>query len=229
MSVEAGPNIVYNGLILNIDAGNSKSYSGSGTSVINLSDNSTTYTSQAGVSYNSSNNGYFSFNGSSTGAIPLQTFTGLGLIDRTINMWIKLLTQSGGGSKRIFSLTATQSTGADTPAFTAAIETTGIGFGCGGSPYDGYGGISAAFNVWHNVCFTIVGKTTSAYLNGVFQLSKTSTGEVAINPYGFIGKYNDFYGQNATFDGSVFQIYNRALSVTEIQQNYNSLKGRYGL
>ena len=84
---------------------------------------------------------------------------------------------------------------------------------------------------WKNICITYNGSTTVLiYENGVFTRTKTlggtlntSTSDVyigAINPSVIAGGYYD--GRIATT-----QIYNRALSAAEIQQNYNATKTRY--
>jgi len=40
-----------------------------------------------------------------------------------------------------------------------------------------------------------------------------------------------YYGSNVLFNGklSVASIYNRALSASEIKQNFNALRGRFGI
>jgi hypothetical protein len=85
-------------------------------------------------------------------------------------------------------------------------------------------------NTWHNVAATDDGTTVRLYVNGV-QVSSiasvvaTTNGTMTLN----IGAWP---GAPATyFDGKipVAKIYNRALSAAEVSQNFNALRGRFGL
>jgi hypothetical protein len=91
-------------------------------------------------------------------------------------------------------------------------------------------------NQWYNLVFTHVSTTAPIpYLNGVKQTNWTVDG--ASNPI----KPNTWRAticgdvertiKTATFNGimSIVQLYNRALSETEVLQNWNALKGRFGL
>ena len=60
MSVYAGPEIADSGLLLHLDAGNTKSYPGSGTVWYDLSGNGNNFTLYNGVSYS---NGALNFDG----------------------------------------------------------------------------------------------------------------------------------------------------------------------
>ena len=63
MGVKAGPRVSTNGLVFDIDAANSRSYSGSGLTVNSLV-SGIGGTLVNGVGFTSSNNGFFSFDGS---------------------------------------------------------------------------------------------------------------------------------------------------------------------
>jgi hypothetical protein len=63
MATFTGPNVVSQGLVLALDAGNSKSYPGSGTTWSDLSGNGNNGTLVNGVGYNSSNLGSLVFDG----------------------------------------------------------------------------------------------------------------------------------------------------------------------
>jgi hypothetical protein len=86
---------------------------------------------------------------------------------------------------------------------------------------------AAAYNgLWTNFTGTYDGSRLTLYINGIlystalFDLSpiRVRTGNVTI-------------GGTRYLDGKVSNvvIYNRALSAEEIMQNYNALKGRFGL
>jgi len=69
----------------------------------------------------------------------------------------------------------------------------------------------------------------SVYVNGAFIGSVTNTGAVGANPIVYLGRYNNHYSQYGNVQISNTSIYNKALSATEVLQNYNATKGRFGL
>jgi hypothetical protein len=69
------------------------------------------------------------------------------------------------------------------------------------------------------------------YINGVQEFSVSKTGTVSNTTFfGYVG-YTPQVGEQSNFLGqiAVVQYYNRALSALEVQQNFNALRGRYGL
>ena len=84
---------------------------------------------------------------------------------------------------------------------------------------------------WTNLTGTYDGVTQSLYVNGAFFSSAARTGTL------FSGNSSQTVriGRQAESGGSLngnisnVSIYNRALSTNEIQQNFNALRGRYGL
>jgi hypothetical protein len=92
-----------------------------------------------------------------------------------------------------------------------------------------------AANTWHYAAITYNGgsNTSITYYNGnATVISRTVVG----TPTGFVGSMNSLnigrgFGSSRYFQGRISQtqIYNRALTASEIQQNYNATKSRYGL
>jgi hypothetical protein len=87
-------------------------------------------------------------------------------------------------------------------------------------------------NQWNNVVATFDGTNKRIYVNGVLRATSANlTGTVTQNSTGaaYIGVYGNFAGYR--FNGRIAQtqIYNRALTASEIQQNFNATKSRYGL
>lgn len=228
MATIGGSNIVRSGLILELDAANRRSYVSGSTVWNDVSGNNITGSLVNTPTFSTTNNGLFTFNGTNQ-YVSLGTFTGLGTTNRTYSFWYttSALPASTG---RIINFPA-DDTSTDTPAFTLAIDNfSNLTGGLGGTPYDGQVTIVAyTLNTWVNVCSTITSKTVSFYINGVFIKSATSTGTVPSNPIGYIGRYNTFYSQYTTGSVSFFQLYNRVLSASEITQNYNATKARFGL
>jgi hypothetical protein len=84
-------------------------------------------------------------------------------------------------------------------------------------------------NVWYHYSMTYDGTTQKMYVNGV--LEAQSTHSIAANGTGkfAIGRGGDYSGLYAPINISNFQVYNRALSSTEVTQNFNAAKTRFGL
>jgi hypothetical protein len=85
-------------------------------------------------------------------------------------------------------------------------------------------------NKWYNVVGTYNGATASIYINGTLDTAtNVATNANATGVNFMVGKYNDAGGRN--FAGGISNVlaYNRTLSSTEITQNFNALRGRYGI
>jgi hypothetical protein len=95
-----------------------------------------------------------------------------------------------------------------------------------------YTSASVSFGSWSQYTVTYDGTTVSVYVNGIFKQSR-STGPFNIPATGtwFIGTSQAPGGATdfLRFNSGVTQVYNRALSATEVAQNFNATKIRYGL
>ena len=89
MGLAHSPRIVTDGLVLCLDAGNTKSYPGSGTTWTDLSGNGNTGTLTNGVGYSGDNLGSLSFDGVNdfTSTITGEDFN-FGTGDFTIECWV---------------------------------------------------------------------------------------------------------------------------------------------
>jgi hypothetical protein len=89
--------------------------------------------------------------------------------------------------------------------------------------------VSTTLNTWQNVVYTYNGSSLSIYSNGVSGGSTSYTGTPNSGGAGFrVGRRwdaADYFAGNI----GVIKIYNRALSATEISQNFNAIRGRYGI
>lgn len=86
-------------------------------------------------------------------------------------------------------------------------------------------------NRWSHIVGTYNGVTTKAYLNGVEIYSAAQTGTIPDATY-YIGTYGNALTDGVhNFNGEipVARIYSRALSAVEVAQNFNAMRGRYGL
>jgi len=80
---------------------------------------------------------------------------------------------------------------------------------------------------WINVCVVKNGTSLSYYRNGVLIASTTSS-TTKNSALFFVGGDN-LAGEYGAFSVAVAQVYGRALSPSEILQNYNAIKGRFKL
>lgn len=88
---------------------------------------------------------------------------------------------------------------------------------------------------WYQVVGTYISGSRRLYINGVLVGSDTQTGTISTNNGGMsIGAYGGFagaFGRGYFYNGnlSICRVYNRALTPSEVQQNFNATRGRYGI
>mgnify|MGYP006280322525 CR=1 FL=1 len=236
MALAHSPSIVTNGLVLCLDAGNRKSYPGSGTTWTDLSGRGNNGTLINSPTYSSANGGSIVFSGINSQYIPTSTLstqfltTGLTL---SVVLYYNSLTGNdnviswGGGAfnqtNYSWELRLRGPTG-------QAEFAPGIGPGGSGIP------ARLSYNPpipWNgrisfiDVTYVANGLST-LYENGVSRATRdyTGVGLSAQTNSIWIGRGTDTY-----FPGNIYsvKVYNRALTATEIQQNFNALRGRFGV
>jgi len=232
MAVGYNPSIVTDGLVLALDAANPKSYPGSGTTWSDLSGNGNNGTLTNGVGYSSANKGSLVFDGVDDRILDTSTTNlPLGNSNRTISIWYYSTTASynlvqigtgGSGTGTQAYIVSVAIFGANTFIYTDGIN----------SPNNLIisGDQIPQLNVWNNFVFGNSGQNFFYYLNSELKLS--GTWPITLNTVGqqySIGIRLDV--APSPFNGNIAQtsIYNRALTAAEIQQNFNALKGRYGI
>ena len=214
--------------LLYLDAGNSASYAGSGTTWTDLSTNTNNATLTGSPAFTSSGaNSYFTFNGAGTQYASTatakynQTYTG-----KTVFIVARLTAITGGTYRCMFG-TASGTRNFNTYMYSPSTGVYQLHYSA-----SGYGGISSNLPITTNQWFVAaVTQTTGGlvtfYLNG--QSVGTATGQT-FSQWATNGGENVAYADNFWYgDISVVAVYGRALTTDQIQQDYNSLKGRYGL
>jgi hypothetical protein len=222
--------IITSNLALLLDAGNRSSYPGYGTLWTDLSGNGNNGTLTNGPTYSNANSEYIIFDGSNdivTGTIASSTFTG----PHTISCWF--YRTAGSSWTALFSNSVGVSGGsmfcfAGDPNTLTVFQLHVAGNTLAASVNLG----SDHLNQWIYATIVYSGVTTGsavsiyAYKNGTLL---TGTGSLYwnISPTSAyqIGKFDT----GANFKGYIshISVYNRILTSSEINQNYNSLKGRY--
>ena len=218
--------IITSGLVLHLDAGNTSSYPGSGTTWTDLSGNGNNGTLINGPTYSSANGGSIVFDGVNDKVSAFSTqISGTG--SKTISSWIKISTTSRAG------IAGTRSLADWGWAFTVNRNGTGnlAFYDTRGSELSVAAGLGT--NIWYNVCVTYDdSRIVTLYVNG-YQVGIPSTPFSALNLSNFKGIIgNEDEWENPSyhpFNGNIAQvaIYNRALTVAEVLQNYNALRPRF--
>lgn len=214
--------IVTSGLIAFYDAGNTLSYSGTGSTWFDISGNSLNATLINSPVYSTLNGGNLIFNGTTQYVtIPHNTLfnftTGL-----TISVWIKTsdsfnayITNKGENSF-FFSIGPTGQ-----PSSKASLFLQGTS----GSWAQSVANVSTGS--WINITATWNSLNTIFYINGLLDSTYARPGTLATgtSPVTFC------YRSTPSLNGSLsnYMFYNRALTATEVLQNFNSKKGRFGL
>jgi hypothetical protein len=229
------PKIVTDGLVLALDAANTKSYPGSGNIWNDLSGNLTTGSLNNGPTFNGANGGSIVFDGINQQVgfgdpVSLQITNNL-----SVFAWTKIppATPTAPFDKGIVTkyITATQRSW--------TMQTNNV------TPYDKFqlflsDGTNAKSistttvirtNEWTYVGFTFVSNVAVTYINGLPVSSSASA--TAINTLGITNVPVHVGGRSTSnyLDGSVatVQIYNRVLSANEVLQNFNATRSRFGV
>ena len=215
---KSSSSFVRDGLVLNLDAGNTFSYPGTGTTWTDLSGSNNG--SMTDVTYTASP-GYFNFNGSSS---KIAFSSGITSGDNlTYETWVNL-TSIGGYS--VIANSNNWSTGYVHFQFHSSYPSFDLN---GGG--DQTSSASFSVNTWYNLVtvYSKSNKTVSFYVNGVLIDTKNiseSPPSIANTPFTIGAWENDRF-----FNGkiSIFRAYNIAFDATQVQRNYNVLKSRFGL
>ena len=215
MGAYGGPDIITDGLLIALDAGSERSYSGSGTSVSNIIDDST-YTLTNGLVKASDKGGTWDYDGVDDyiqgPANSFGTLTGY-----TIAFWARRDSESKmyiGTSNNTFYWYGDNSW----------RYVTG---GTGAELYYSKN-VSIPVGTWGYYVATYDGSNVKVYRQGVYQDAKAATGTVTFDSLTFtFGKFSS--GSTYAFNGlgGNIYLYNRALTAAEVLQNYNAQKNRF--
>lgn len=227
MATLYNPRIVTDGLVMCLDAANLKSYPQTGTSWTDSSFTGNNGTIQNNPTFSTANGGNFSLDGIDDRVLISCAASTIRLFNSSVQFVVKLPIYSGG-QRCILSYR------------------TGSG---GGNLYigKGSGGIFCYYDELNNPGYTVgsitdntiahcvvtcdaTSNTLSTYINGNLAGSATRTGWIS-------GYHNSFYlgwdagGTNEYMLGNLyyFSHYNKVLNASEVVQNFNALRGRFGI
>ena len=227
----AGPNIVTDKLVLHLDAANTQSYSGSGTAWNDISGKGDNGTLINGPTFNSDNGGSIVFDGSDDKVDvngDSSSFV-LGSDNFSAETWVWFDSVSVGG---IISKHA-----AVIPHwFEYRIGATGkiltqISFGMTwGISYQST--TSVTTNRWYNIMLVRDGSSFKTYINGIDGGGSGSSSSSISNDTSYPFRIGLRGGDDQPLDGrvAIVRLYKgKAFTDSQVIQNYNAHKGRFGI
>ena len=218
MAGHAAPNIVKDGLVFYIDAMNLRTWSGPDSSTVNSLIGSATGSIDNDTSGSFGNNNSFTFDGVDDKiSIPPDPLATENRTAFTISAWVKRANTSNGiifnnGSLYYFGW---YFYGTSFRVYLYNIQIT---------IFEQQSDLGLDNTNWNNIAMVMdTGNSIEKmYVNGILKYSDTSPRNYKdnTNPL-FIGEFNGDIGPT--------KMYSKALSAAEVKQNYNALKGRFGL
>lgn len=228
-----GSSIVTQNLVLNLDAGDNSSYGGSGTTWTDLSGQNNNGTLINGVTYNSGDGGYLIFDGTNDRvSLPVGSDFAYGTGDFTIETWFNVTgTSPQTWGEVVFSQTISGqnyfvvSASAQNPVQKKPRFTYGTG---GGTPITS--STTYTENQWYHYVITRNGTTLTIYLNNSVVATATVSFNFSNTTYvPTIGAYS--HSNTLNLDGkiSIVRVYKgKGFSVSDVTQNFDAVKSRYG-
>jgi hypothetical protein len=252
MSTQYSPRVITDGLVLCLDAASRESYPGSGNVWKDLSnvigdvninnrniDWSFTADPETGLPciFNNTNR-------SVSAGINIPVNNGFNKLEGTIEIWLKPSGDHLGGHGWFNNSDGVDHTNQENWFWIGTWDSSSAFYFRQGNPGlccndVAAGGFASGFyqlNVWNHwtITWKVSAGISSVYRNSVLYLQRTDmpTNIPGTNPTNTGQLFNGHTrGDNMQFKGycNFYKIYNRELSPAEIQQNYNALKGRFGL
>ena len=221
MGLAHSPRIVTDGLVLCLDAGNTKSYPGSGTTWTDISRNGNTGTLTNGPTFSSANKGAIVFDGTNDCVVVNNNASILSSTAYTKIAWFyptsfstgNNIISGGNNGQHAFWLGGT----------------TNLRAGHNGVWDTVVSSTTLSLNTWY--CGAVTFNTTTGwvlYLNAAVVDTDVSTTTFTGNGEILIAAYSTGFN---VFTGTIANslVYNRVLTATEVAQNFNATRGRFGI
>ena len=224
MGLTHSPRIVTDGLVLCLDAANSRSYPKTGTTWTDLKGgNNGTLNNMDASNFSTDNGGTLTFDGTNE-AVRFSTYTQPQYTTTTDFTWCIWFMSLAASSNNIVMGNRYYGTGCGTGSPYAFVKLTTRKFEFVNSQNTSITH-SISTNVWQFVTIIKSGSTISYYKDTEFIGSLTNTGTFPAAPRFFIG--GDQCHEFCNIKFSCAHVYDRALSTDEIRQNYLSTKERF--
>ena len=221
-----GPDIVTDGLVFAVDAGSERCYPGSGTSTTNIMSQASPGTLQNGVGFNTANGGFWEFDGVDNKievtSFPTQVFNG----SCTMESWVYW----NDDSRSI--ILGNYNVGANDVNFEKLTGKT-LRFYWNRGERDVTASNVVVLNTWQCVVFVrdITANAFKFYVNGLLVATVSNDGSNIRSTSSTFRIGADSRNGSTVTNGdiSTVRMYSQALTATEILQNFNAQKSRFGL
>lgn len=224
--IDSGQKIITNGLVMHLDAAQKRSYPGTGTTWTDLTGNGKNGTLTNGPTFSSGNGGSIVFDGSNDYVAVAGSQT---ISDCSICVWAKIPSIAGYAGI-VFNRGSGNNVGGLT-AWTGAAKIQ-YGWNDNNSADTAGGTLDVALNTWQMWSFT---HTNTGSNNRTLYVNTTSssitTAGLTSMTWSSLRIGNDSYDTARSFTGNIAVVlwYTRRLTATEIAQNYNALRSRFGV
>jgi hypothetical protein len=237
MAFNFSPKIVTDGLIFHLDAANTRSYVSGSTAWDDLSRDDKTCTLINGPTFSVNNGGSILFDG-------VDDYARIGNGSPNFYKWFPITTQKFTLESWVKSIGSIANLGGIISlsyGLTLSISAIGVVY------FRVYNNVTSTLintistginlndNTWHHIVATNDGTTSTIYVDGIFNNSGSSPFNGNTNPFWYsitdqcrIGE--EVNVNNRLFKGNIgiVKVYNQSLSATQIRQNYNATKTRFG-
>ena len=215
-------------LVYYLDAGNTSSYPGSGSTWSNLMGTGNNITLYNSPTYSSANGGYLTFVPASSQYGECATSLTY-MSNYTIEVWHYYTTYSGGNPCIVTE---------NYPGTTSKIAYC-LGNATGTMPvvqnsfftgaWQASAGWTPTANNWYHIVATYDGANLKLYVNNSNVVTTANTTPVQSNTGGFrlMRRWDlgDYWGGRL----AIYRVYNRAITASDVTQNFNAEKARFGL
>ena len=224
MGIGYNTSVVRNGLVLYLDAANSKSYPGSGTTWFDLSKNVNGNINNS-PDHSNNNKGIFSFDGTNEN-ITIPETQSLNLQNYTYSFWIKRR-QPLNNNWLQFCQRSTSNRNPGIWFYTSEVNRIHFSIFLSGGFNTSVNPGGFFLNEWHYFTASVEYSNNTTIIKGYTDGVLNSTATHA-NNFPVLGTGSSYIGNNL-LDLGIFSIHNRALSDNEIKQNFEATRGRYGI
>jgi len=200
-------------LVLNLDAGDNSSYGGSGTTWTDLSGEGNNGTI-SGATHTSGTGGYFDFDGTND-YVSFSSYSQPAYSSSSTFTWSVWVYPVSNSNEPIIGNRGTD------------LDFTKLTSNNFEYYSDTFGG-TMTLNEWQNICITKNGTSFTYYKNGSSIATLTSSITKPSKPF-FIGGDNTTSTEFSDHRIAIVMVYTAALTASEVAQNFNAIKGRYGL
>ena len=228
MGAFGGPDIITDGLVFALDPGSERCYPGTGTSTTNIMSQASPGTLQNGVGFNTANGGFWEFDGVDdkiqVTTFPTQVFNG----PCSFESWVYWNDDSRSTILGNYSTTGVNDVNFE------KITGRQLRFYWSRGSVNVYSSTNAvAISEWQHVVMVrdVSGNAIKFYVNGTLVNSVSGAGSniTSTSTTFFIGA--DTRNGSTVTNGDIptVRMYSQALTATEVTQNFNAQKSRFGL